>query len=218
MTESEKKSVKETINPDLYHVRLSNQLSDSILNYFTMSVCLFFYGCNCAEILIIKEKNDENDKVVDKTLSLKINIIFISGIIQILLGIFDWYKGKSLTLLSNILFGILFVSWYIKYKESPNQNNIKNEKYEGIFYILFIVITLSMIIGAKNKGPLYSINYLALVVAFVFVVVYIYADVSWAEKVSGWAFIVCGGLFWITGLLRIINNQFLNKRFFFVKE
>ena len=218
MTESEKKSVKETINPDLYHVRLSNQLSDSILNYFTMSVCLFFYGCNCAEILIIKEKDDENDKVVDKTLSLKINIIFISGIIQILLGIFDWYKGKSLTLLSNILFGILFVSWYIKYKESPNQNNIKNEKYEGIFYILFIVITLSMIIGAKNKGPLYSINNLALVVAFVFVVVYIYADVSWAEKVSGWAFIVCGGLFWITGLLRIINNQFLNKRFFFVKE
>ena len=75
-----------------------------------------------------------------------------------------------------------------------------------------------MIIGAKNKGPLYSINYLALVVAFVFAVVYIYADVSWAEKVSGWAFIVCGGLFWITGLLRIINNQFLNKRFFFVKE
>jgi len=67
-----------------------------------MSVCLFFYGCNCAEILIIKEKDDENDKVVDKTLSLKINIIFISGIIQILLGIFDWYKGKSLTLLSNI--------------------------------------------------------------------------------------------------------------------
>ena len=99
MTESEKKSVKETINPDLYHIRLSNQLSDSILNYFTMSVCLFFYGCNCAEILIIKEKDEENDKVVDKTLSLKINIIFISGIIQILLGIFDWYKGKSLTLL-----------------------------------------------------------------------------------------------------------------------
>jgi succinate-acetate transporter protein len=142
-----------------------------------------------------------------------------SGILQIILGIFDWYKKKTKTLLTNTLFGILFISWYFKYKYILKDNpDVKDKKYEGVFYILFIVLSALLIIASKNKGPMYSINFLALVVAFVFEVVDKYANKSWAKKTYGYAFIVSAGLFWITGIMRILNNQFLNRRLVFVKE
>ena len=204
-------SIEEHLNEirsDIFNIRLKNNLSDSILNYFTMTIGLFFYGCIYAKII-----------VKDNTKSFFYELIMISGILQIILGIFDWYKKKTKTLLTNTLFGILFISWYFKYKyilkETPDY---KDKKYEGIFYILFIVLSVLLIIASKNKGPMYSINFLALVVAFVFEVVDKYANKSWAKKTYGFAFIVSGGLFWITGIMRILNNQFLNRTLVLVKE
>ena len=193
----------------LFHVRLDNQLSDSILNYFSMSVGLFFYGCRYAELTFAKN-----------TESLVYEIIFICGIVQIILAIYDWYKGKSLTLFSNILFGLLFISWYYKYKKvlSKDQEH-KDKKYEGIIYILFVVITIAMLIASKNKGIMYPINYFVLVVAFAFMIVDKYVKKNnWCKQTFGYAFIVAGGLFWITGLMRLLNSQFLNKKFILVKE
>jgi len=212
MRESQiKDGIKQQIRSEIFNIRLTNQLSDSILNYFSMSVGLFFYGCLSAEIIVKKNETE----------SLFYEILLITGIIQIFLGIYDWYKGKTLTLLTNILFGILFISWYFKYYEILKKNKDKDYqdlKYEGVLYILFIVISLTLIIAAKNKGTMYSINYLVLAISFAFVVVEKYARKDWAKTTFGYAFIVTGALFWITGLLRILNNQFLNKTFFLVKE
>lgn len=196
------------IRSNIFNIRLKNNLSDSILNYFTMSIGLFFYGSIYAKII-----------VKDNTKPFFYELIMFSGILQIILGIFDWYKKKTKTLLTNTLFGILFISWYFKYKYILKDNpDDKDKKYEGVFYILFIVLSALLIIASKNKGPMYSINFLALVVAFVFEVVDKYANKSWAKKTYGYAFIVSAGLFWITGIMRILNNQFLNRRLVFVKE
>ena len=196
------------IRSNIFNIRLKNNLSDSILNYFTMSIGLFFYGSIYAKII-----------VKDNTKPFFYELIMFSGILQIILGIFDWYKKKTKTLLTNTLFGILFISWYFKYKYILKDNpDVKDKKYEGVFYILFIVLSALLIIASKNKGPMYSINFLALVVAFVFEVVDKYANKSWAKKTYGYAFIVSAGLFWITGIMRILNNQFLNRRLVFVKE
>ena len=196
------------IRSDIFNIRLKNNLSDSILNYFTMSIGLFFYGCIYAKII-----------VKDNTKSFYYELIMLSGILQIILGIFDWYKKKTKTLLTNTLFGFLFISWNLKYQYILSGNpDYKDKKYEGIFYISFIVLSALLIIASKNKGPMYSINFLALVVAFVFEVVDKYANKSWAKKTYGYAFIVSGGLFWITGIMRILNNQFLNRTLVLVKE
>ena len=204
-------SIEEQLNEihsNIFNIRLKNNLSDSILNYFTMSIGLFFYGSIYAKII-----------VKDNTKYFFYELIMFSGILQIILGIFDWYKKKTKTLLTNTLFGILFISWYFKYKYILKDNpDVKDKKYEGVFYILFIVLSALLIIASKNKGPMYSINFLALVVAFVFEVVDKYANKSWAKKTYGYAFIVSAGLFWITGIMRILNNQFLNRRLVFVKE
>ena len=192
----------------LFHVRLDNQLSDSILNYFSMSVALFFYGCRYAELTFAKN-----------TESLIYEIIFICGIVQIILAIYDWYKGKSLTLFTNILFGLLFISWYYKYQRIlKKEPNYKDKQYEGIIYILLFALALVLIISVKNKSIMYSINYLVLAVSFAFVIVDKYAHKDWSKKTFGYCFIVLGGLFWITGLLRFINAQFLNRTFSLVKE
>jgi succinate-acetate transporter protein len=196
------------IRSDIFNIRLKNNLSDSILNYFTMSIGLFYYGCIYAKII-----------VKDNTKSFFYELIMLSGILQIILGIFDWYKKKTITLLTNTLFGILFISWYFKYKYILIENpDYKDKKYEGVFYILFIVLSALLIISSKSKGQMYSINFLALVVAFVFEVIDKYANKSWAKKTYGYAFIVSGGLFWITGIMRILNNQFLNRALVLVKE
>ena len=204
-------SIEEQLNEirsNIFNIRLKNNLSDSILNYFTMSIGLFFYGSIYAKII-----------VKDNTKPFFYKLIMFSGILQIILGIFDWYKKKTKTLLTNTLFGILFISWYFKYKYILKDNpDVKDKKYEGVFYILFIVLSALLIIASKNKGPMYSINFLTLVVAFVFEVVDKYANKSWAKKTYGYAFIVSAGLFWITGIMRILNNQFLNRRLIFVKE
>ena len=204
----ESKILPESLMNQIFNIRQRNQLSDSILNYFTMSIGFFFYGCLYAKII-----------VKDTTKSLFYEFILISGIIQILLGVFDWYKEKTRTLLTNTIFGILFISWYIKYKIILKKTpDYKDKKYEGVFYILFLAISITMLISLKNKGIIYSINYLALIVAFIFMIVDKYEDKNWIKKTFGYAFIVSGGLFWITGTLRIINGQFLNKSFFLVRE
>ena len=204
-------SIEEQLNEirsNIFNIRLKNNLSDSILNYFTMSIGLFFYGSIYAKII-----------VKDNTKPFFYELIMFSGILQIILGIFDWYKKKTKTLLTNTLFGILFISWYFKYKYILKDNpDVKDKKYEGVFYILFIVLSALLIIASKNKGPMYSINFLALVVAFVFEVVDKYANKKKKKKTYGYAFIVSAGLFWITGIMRILNNQFLNRRLVFVKE
>ena len=202
------------LKEEIFHVRASNKLSDSILNYFTMSIGLFFYGCHYAEIIF---KSD-----ADK-LSLFYEFILIAGITQIILGIYDWYKGKTLTLLTNILFGLLFISWFFKYtkilkKEGDKYYEYKDKSYEGIIYILLFALSLVLIVSAKNKGVIYTINYLVLAISLAFVVVDRYAHKPWSKKVYGYCFIVTAGLFWITGLLRLVNTQFLNRSFFLVKE
>ena len=203
-----KSEMHELLMNQIFHVRVSNQLSDSILDYFTMAIGLFFCGFHYTKIIF----KDDIEKI-----SFFYEIILIAGMIQIVLGLYDWYKGKTLTLFKNILFGLLFISWYFKYIKNIKKN-IKDGEYEGIIYIFFFVLTLVLIISVKNKGIIYSINYLVLALSFAFVVVDKYADKAWAKKTYGYCFIVTAVLFWVTGILRLVNSQFLNKSFFLVKE
>ena len=92
----------EKIQNNVFHVKTQNQLSESILNLFTMAIGLFMFGFIHAQII-----------ESEKSLFLFYGNILIAGIAQVVLGVYDWYKGKTLTLLTNILFGFLFISWFL---------------------------------------------------------------------------------------------------------
>ena len=178
----------EKIQNNVFHIQSQNQLSESIVNYFTMAVGLFMFGCIHADIIYKKEIE-----------FFIYGNIAIAGVAQIGLGIYDWYKGKSVTLLSNVLFGFLFVSWFMKYYANDgvgNEGNENGKKGEGVLYIIWSLLSIVLIIAVKNK----------------------YADQNWTKKVSGYIFIVSAAFFWLTGLFRFINKTFLNNTLPFVKE
>jgi succinate-acetate transporter protein len=200
----------EKIQSHVFHIKSENQLSDSIIDYFTMAIGLFMYGIIHADIIV----NDNNKQLL-------YYYIAFAGFAQIGLGIYDWYKGKTLTLLVNFLFGFLFISWFFKfyYIINPEGGEVnEDEFYEGAFYILWFALSASLIVGVKNKGILYSLDYLVIAVAFVFLFVDKYANQKWLKKAYGYSFLVSGCLFWITGLLRFINSTLAQHALGIVKE
>ena len=198
----------EKIQSQVFHIKCNNQLSDSIVNYFTLAIGFFMFGCIYAEIIF-----SENIKYYFYG-----NLI-IAGIAQSLLGIYDWHKGKSLSVLINISFGLLFISWFIKYILLENGEIEKDDNiYEGALYIIWCLLTVVIIIAVKNKGVLYSLDYLAVTVGFVFMIVDKYGHQNWIKKTYGYTFIVAGGLFWITGLLRLMNTTLFKNTVKLVKE
>ena len=200
----------EKIQSHVFHVKSANQLSDSILNYFTMAIGLFMFGIIHADIIV----NDNSKQLI-------YYYIAFAGFAQIGLGIYDWYKGKTLTLLVNFLFGLLFISWFFKfyYIMNPERGEVnEDELYEGALYILWFALSAFLIVAVKNKGILYSLDYLVIAVAFVFLFVDKYANQNWLKKAYGYTFLVSGCLFWITGLLRFINNTLAKYAISIVKE
>jgi len=198
------------IQSHVFHVRNVNQLSDSILNYFTMALGLFIYGIIHADIIV-----NDNSKL------LLYYYIAFAGFAQVGLGVYDWYKGKTLTLLVNFLFGFLFISWFFKfyYILNPERGEVKeDELYEGALYILWFALSAFLIVAVKNKGILYSLDYLVIAVAFVFLFVDKYANQNWLKKAYGYTFLAAGCLFWITGLLRFINSTLAKHAISIVKE
>ena len=208
--ENKTKDLTYTLNKiqnNVFHIKTKNQLSDSIINFFTMAIGFFMFGCINADIIFSNE-----------TKYLIYGAIIISGVTQIILGIYEWYKGKSLYILVNFSFGLLFISWFLKYNLMDNNEVEKNKKYEGAFYIIWLLLSISITIAGKNKGIIYLLDYAIVAVAFVFLFIDRYINKNWIKKTYGYIFIVSGGLFWITGLLRLINSSFLNNSMGIVRE
>ena len=195
------------IQNNVFHIKTQNQLSDSILNFFTMAIGFFMFGCINAEILFSNEIK-----------YFFYGTINIAGITLVVLGIYEWYKGKSLYILINFSYGLLFISWFLKYILIENQELEKNKMYEGALYIAWFILSLLIIFAVKNKGIFYSLNYFGVAVGFAFIFIDKYADQEWSKLTYGYIFVVTGCLFWITGLLRLSSSSFLHNNLEIVKE
>ena len=195
------------IQNNLFHVKCHNQLSDSIINFFTMAIGFFMFGCMNAEILYSNE-----------TKYLFYGNLLIAGIAQTILGIYEWYKGKSISILINFSFGLLFIAWFFKYKLIEEGSIAKDKSYEGTIYTIWFLLSIIIIVAVKNKGMFYSLNYIAVAAGFAFLFIDKFADQNWIKRTYGFIFIVVGGLFWITGLLRLFSSSFLNNYLGIVKE
>ena len=73
-------------------------------------------------------------------------------------------------------------------------------------HLLFLCIAVCYI----KKGKFYIVDHAAIVVGFVFLFLYKYFEIGWIKKAYSYIFIVIGGLFWITGLLKMIDNLKIN--------
>ena len=208
------KSPEEKVNkngiPKLI-VRKISTLSDSIINYFVIGICLFLqsaYNLNWFDM--------EDNKI-------KIYIIFIfAAVVLYTIGIFNWYEGKELLFLFDFILSFYFLTIYFKeeYKgkisEKFNTNIISdsdNNKLQAIFYILIFCLFFIIGFSAFKKGIIYIVNYFILFIGFVFLFIDFYwnKNHTWITKVHYYIFIVSGVLMWIIGILKIINQGFLSK-------
>jgi hypothetical protein len=209
-TKSQEEKVNKNGIPKLI-VRKISTLSDSIINYFVIGICLFLqsaYNLNWFDM--------EDNKI-------KIYIIFIfAAVVLYTIGIFNWYEGKELLFLFDFILSFYFLTIYFKeeYKgkisEKFNTNIISdsdNNKLQAIFYILIFCLFFIIGFSAFKKGIIYIVNYFILFVGFVFLFIDFYwnKNHTWITKVHYYIFIVSGVLMWIIGILKIINQGFLSK-------
>ena len=184
----------------LINIRKVSNLSDSVINYFLISISLFMYSAYNLGWFDLQN----SEKFV-------VGYYIFTGVSLYIIGILNWYEGKELLFLFDFIFSFFFIILFLK-------NNIKdmgdgqNEKLEGLFYILFFAFILIIGLSAKEKGIIFIINYAILFVGFVF----LFADKffkanKWIKYVYSYVFIVSAGLLWITGILKLINNGLINK-------
>ena len=193
------------------NIRKISTLSDSIINYFSIGICLFL---NSAYNLKWFKLHD-NEKFSFAF------FIFAAGVLYII-GIFNWYEGKEILFLFDFILSFYFLTIYFKeenYIKISEKLNIdifdKNENYklQGIFYILIFCLFFIMGFSAFKKGIIYIVNYFILFVGFVFLFIDFYWEKkhNWIDDVHYYIFLVSGALMWIIGILKIVNQGFLSK-------
>ena len=196
-------NVKKRVIP-LIHYKLNPILSTSILNYLSIGISLAIFGCDKKNFFKLQGHRP-----------LRINYYFVSAIILYISGIFDWIDGKELLFLVDFILSFYFFSLYFR-EETEKKLALtiaiesKNDELQGTFYVTLFLFFLCIAVSYKNKGKLYIIDYSVLVLGFIFLFLHRYFNAGWMEDAYSYIFIADGILFWISGLLKMIDNVMNN--------
>ena len=222
--------IKKEQIPKMNIKKLSN-LSDSIINYFVISICLILHSAFNLNWFNLKE----NSKFC-------FTYFIFAAVILYIIGIMNWYEGKELLFLFDFIFSFYFLTLYFNenYKTffTPDFNNTDNNTYininimntinntdilynaipdnnklRAIFYIFIFCFFLVLLISSYRKGKIFMVNYFILFVGFVFLFLDNFFEDKYdcIKKTHYYIFIISGGLMWIIGILKLINNGFLSK-------
>ena len=186
----------------LINYKINPLLSYSILNYLAIGISMAMHGC-------VKRKFFKLDET---KIAFYSKYYLVSAIILYISGIFDWYDGKELLYLVDFVLSFFFLYLYL----SDVSNDItffnvvgtsnSNEKLQGTFYIMFFLLFFCIGISYKNKSKFLIINYAALFIGFIFLFLHKYFQNDWLEDAYSYMFIIIGGFFWISGLLKMIDS------------
>ena len=200
--------IKKEQIPKMNIKKLSN-LSDSIINYFVISICLILHSAFNLNWFNLKE----NSKFC-------FTYFIFAAVILYIIGIMNWYEGKELLFLFDFIFSFYFLTLYFNenYKtffppDFNKDDGNNNNKLRAIFYIFIFCFFLVLLISSYRKGKIFMVNYFILFVGFVFLFLDNFFEDKYycIKKTHYYIFIISGGLMWIIGILKLINNGFLSK-------
>ena len=186
--------IKNSFIPLIVYKKLNFYVS--VINYFAIGISLFVSGVLSLEWF-----------KSNYSIEFYIGYYLISGIVLYIVGVFNWYEGKELIFLIDFIYSFYFILLFMLEKKTFEITDEENDKLHGTFYVIFICLILCIIISSKNKGIWYIINYIVLFIGYFFLFVFKYNEAKWLKKVYSIIFIISGALFWITGLLKIIDND-----------
>ena len=201
-------------NPKMNIKKISN-LSESIVNYIGIAVCLFLNSAYNLEWFNLQKHQ-----------SFLFSYFLFAAVLLYIIGIMNWYEGKDLLFLFNFILCFYFLVLFfnnvsvsiISFNDISKtiiNTSLDNVKLQAMFYIiifcLFFVLGLS---SSSKKGIVFIINYFILFVAFAFLFFDYYYEHkhSWMKKVHSYSFIVSGCFMWLIGIIKFINYAFLTKQ------
>ena len=211
INEFHKEKEKKEKNPSMNVKKISN-LSESIINYFMIAICLFLnsaYNLNWFNL--------ENNK------SFLYAYFIFAAVLLYIIGIMNWYEGKDLLFLLDFILCFYFCAMFFKNSSLIpldklsdsliDKNSLDNDKLQAMFYVLIFCFFFVMGISSLKKGLAFIINYFILFVAFGFLFFDYYYEHKhrWIKKAQSYCFIVSGCFMWIIGIIKFINHAFLAK-------
>lgn len=144
--------------------------------------------------------------------------LVFGGICQYIMGIFDWYQGRTIAFFIDFIFGLMNLLIFYSYELCKYDIARVNEHFGsniiGTFFTLYLIILLSLLIACKNKGALYKINIGILVLSDIFILVWQFKNNNnrlfkrTIRKIIGLFLLFASFTIWFTGIGNFINNIF----------
>ena len=192
------KNIKEI--PSKIEIRKLLNYPTSIYSYFLISFGLFFLSCNSSW-------SEYGSTTISSTL-------LIIGILQYILGIYDFYQGYNYLSIQNIILGIRYMNFFLNYFEL---NGLKRTKIlfsnmQGVIdFILFGFLSIFTII-VKGEGIAYFIIYFLFTLSWAFFILSGFAeDYEAFRKITGYVLLITSICFWALGMIFIIHDTFKKR-------
>ena len=151
--------------------------------------------------------------------------LVFGGLCEYIIGIYDWYQGKTLLCFLDFIFGLFHLLFYYSFRLCEYEITRVNEEFRsnmiGTFFVLYLVILLALVLACKSKGLIHLINLILLILANVFVIVWEYRkwekvnnekrDGPKIKNTAGYFMFFASITIWLTGVGKFINDIFQNE-------
>ena len=146
--------------------------------------------------------------------------LVFGGLCQYIIGIYDWYQGKTVLCFIDFIFGLLHLLIYYSFRLCEYELTRVSEKFEsyliGTFFTLYLVILLGLILACKDKGIIHLVNLGLLIVTDVLVMTWQYCHKEYSgwdrlkriKKAAGYFLFISSLSIWFTGVGKLINDIF----------
>ena len=203
--ENLKVNIKKEILPKVKIKKLMSYPT-SIYPYFFISFGLLYLSCNSAW-----------SEYGSSSLSIPFLII---GIIQYILGIYDFYQGNNFLFILNIIVGIRYINFFMNYFEINGLKRTKKlfSSMQGIIDFIFFIFICIFTIIMKGEGIIYFINFFFLVITTAFFILSGYAEsYPIIIKINGYLLFFNSFCFFLTGVILVLHDTYKKKLVKFVE-
>ena len=152
--------------------------------------------------------------------------LVFGGICEYIIGIYDWYQGKTVLCFIDFIFGLLHLLIYYSFRLCEYDITSVNERFQsylyGTFFTLYLVALLTLVIACKAKGYIHLINLFLLILADIMVIVWQFRhkedfnkekgedkkQLINVKKAAGYFLFFASLSLWFTGVGTLINDIF----------
>ena len=151
--------------------------------------------------------------------------LVFGGLCEYIIGIYDWYQGKTLLCFIDFIFGLLHLLFYYSFRLCEYEITRVDPQFKsnmiGTLFVLYLVILLALVLACKSKGIIHLINLGLLIISDVFLISWEYRkwetvkngkrDGPRIKNATGYFIFFASITIWLTGVGKFINDIFQDE-------